>query len=274
MFMQVYTSEFRIYMIVWVSLTSCSRFYVSGLDQRLLCSCYGAIHKVHHAIFGQFLPPPPCHTSSHIPGPPPQVRHTSRIPIFRRPSTKNPDKSPLVQILSQLLTGFLSGGFCQEVFCLEGFIRGWLLSISVMSEYICYIRKLNITLNFMFHKCGKKSINVMSHALYPLPLSQTVTPSRTPSPLERDVLYGRPPTSSCFKGTGHNIATTNFCFKATGHNIAIVYKSDIFHTTNIIPTIGSVCKDKMCTGYCCNCSGRLCPPVVWCRNFHTHNTEA
>ena len=26
----------------------------------------------------------------------------------------------------------------------------------------------------------------------PLPLSQTVTPSRTPSPLERDVLYGRP----------------------------------------------------------------------------------
>jgi len=28
--------------------------------------------------------------------------------------------------------------------------------------------------------------------LDPLPLSQTVTPSRTPSPLERDVLYGRP----------------------------------------------------------------------------------
>jgi len=26
----------------------------------------------------------------------------------------------------------------------------------------------------------------------PLPLSQTVTPFRTPSPLERDVLYGRP----------------------------------------------------------------------------------
>ena len=35
--------------------------------------------------------------------------------------------------------------------------------------------------------------SVMSHALGPLPpLSQTVTPSRTPSPLERDVLYGRP----------------------------------------------------------------------------------
>ena len=36
-------------------------------------------------------------------------------------------------------------------------------------------------------------ISVTSHALNPLlPLSQTVTPSRTPSPLERDVLYGRP----------------------------------------------------------------------------------
>ena len=29
-------------------------------------------------------------------------------------------------------------------------------------------------------------------SLPPSPLSQTVTPSRTPSPLERDVLYGRP----------------------------------------------------------------------------------
>jgi len=28
--------------------------------------------------------------------------------------------------------------------------------------------------------------------LTPLPLSQTVTPSPTPDPLERDVLYGRP----------------------------------------------------------------------------------
>ena len=39
----------------------------------------------------------------------------------------------------------------------------------------------------------KKFISVTSHALYPLPLSQTVTPSWTPPPIERDVLYGRPP---------------------------------------------------------------------------------
>src|SRR6218665_2955883 len=31
-----------------------------------------------------------------------------------------------------------------------------------------------------------------SHALGPPPPSQTVTPSRTPFPLKRDVLYGRP----------------------------------------------------------------------------------
>jgi len=34
--------------------------------------------------------------------------------------------------------------------------------------------------------------------LDPLPLSQTVTISRTPSPLERDVLYGRPHSSSSY----------------------------------------------------------------------------
>src|SRR6218665_1411910 len=34
--------------------------------------------------------------------------------------------------------------------------------------------------------------SVTSQALDPLPLSQTDTPSWTPYPLERDVLYGRP----------------------------------------------------------------------------------
>ena len=44
----------------------------------------------------------------------------------------------------------------------------------------------------MFHMYDKKCKSVTSHAPDPLPMSQTVTPSRTPSPLERDVLYGRP----------------------------------------------------------------------------------
>ena len=38
----------------------------------------------------------------------------------------------------------------------------------------------------------KNVTNVTSHALGTLPLSQTVTLSRTPSLLERDVLYERP----------------------------------------------------------------------------------
>ena len=40
----------------------------------------------------------------------------------------------------------------------------------------------------------EKIESVMSHDLYPPPLSQTVTLSQTPSPppLERDILYGRP----------------------------------------------------------------------------------
>src|SRR6218665_1802598 len=84
----------------------------------------GAVHKVRHAIFGQFLPPSPCHTSSHIPGPLPRkyVTHLGP-PIFRRPSTKDPDNKPLVQILSQLFAGVfvrgvLSGGLLSGRFCL------------------------------------------------------------------------------------------------------------------------------------------------------------
>src|SRR6218665_4190150 len=72
----------------------------------------GAVHKVRHAIFGQVLPPSPCHTLSHIPGPP-KVRHASWTPpIFSRPSTRNPDK-----ILSQMFMGVLSGGLLFGRFC-------------------------------------------------------------------------------------------------------------------------------------------------------------
>src|SRR6218665_1723367 len=55
------------------------------------------------------------------------------------------------------------GDFCPEVlsfvFCLEYFVHG--------GFYICYNRKLYITLNFMFHIYDKKIISVMSHALDP-----------------------------------------------------------------------------------------------------------
>src|SRR6218665_2045520 len=100
----------------------------------------GAVHKVRHAIFGQFFPPPPVtlrHTSRDTPE---STSHISDPPIFRRPSTKNPEKSPLVQILSQLFARVFVRGFCQRVFCLEGFVRGGFCpflicqNISVTSE--------------------------------------------------------------------------------------------------------------------------------------------
>src|SRR6218665_3798959 len=43
-----------------------------------------------------------------------------------------------------------------------------------------------------FIRMIKEFISVTSHAS-PTPLSQTATHSRTPSPIERDVLYGRLP---------------------------------------------------------------------------------
>jgi len=44
----------------------------------------------------------------------------------------------------------------------------------------------------MFHMYDKKIISVTSHALDPLPLSQTVTPSRTPPPRTWRTLWTAP----------------------------------------------------------------------------------
>src|SRR6218665_595931 len=114
--------------------------------------------------FCPIFPPPP---APHPGPPPPEVRHTSRThpPIFRRPSTKNPDKSPLVQILSQVFAGAFVRRVLSEGLLSGRFCPGWFLSVPVLSEYICYNRKLNITLNFMFRMYDKKFVSVTSHAL-------------------------------------------------------------------------------------------------------------
>src|SRR6218665_1133439 len=109
-----------------------------------------------------------CHTSRDLP----KVRHTSRTPQFLVGLVqKSRTKVPCTNSIS-----IVREGFCPGVLSGLVFVRSPLLS-----QYICYNRKLNITLNFMFHMYDKICISVTSHTLPP-PLSQTVTPSRTPYP--------------------------------------------------------------------------------------------
>src|SRR6218665_3046025 len=142
----------------------------------------GAVHKVRHAIFGQFLPP---HTLSHIPGPPRKyVTHLGppRFLVGLVQKTRTNSVS--------IVRGVFVRGFCQGYFVWR-FCSGWFLSVPLLSEYICFSRKLNITLNFMFHMYDKKIYKCdVTCSLPPChKLSHILGP---PTPLERDVLYGRP----------------------------------------------------------------------------------
>src|SRR6218665_1452651 len=104
-----------------------------------------------------FTPRSPCHTSSHIPGPPESTSHISdpHSQFLEGLAQKSRTKPPCTNYVSIVREGFcpgvLSGDLLSGRFCL-----GWFLSVPVLSEYICYIRKLNITLNFMFRMYDKK----------------------------------------------------------------------------------------------------------------------
>src|SRR6218665_4211787 len=106
-------------------------------------------------FLAKFDPPSPvtlCHTSRN---PPKKYATHLGSPIFSRPSTKKPRQNACTNSLS-----IVRGGFCpgvlSEVFSLEGFVRGGFCSFPLLSEYICYNKKLNITLNFRFHINDKK----------------------------------------------------------------------------------------------------------------------
>src|SRR6218665_1436915 len=68
-------------------------------------------------FLANFYPPLPCHTLSHIPGPPKSASHISDPPgFFSRPSRKNPYKSPLYKFSLNYSRGFCPGGFVRASF--------------------------------------------------------------------------------------------------------------------------------------------------------------
>src|SRR6218665_3762457 len=88
-----------------------------------------------------FDSPSPCHTCSHIPGPPRKyVTHLGLPPpIFSRPSTKIPDKSPLYKFYLNCSQRFLSGGF----------YPGWFLSVP--PSVTIHLLQQKVKHHFKFH---------------------------------------------------------------------------------------------------------------------------
>ena len=100
-------------------------------------------------------------------------------PHFSRPSTKILYKFYLNCSRRFLYGEVLSGGPLSGRFC-----PGWFLSVPLSATI--HLLQQKVKHHFKFHVSydmyDKKFISVTSHVLDPLPLSQTVTLSRTPSP--------------------------------------------------------------------------------------------
>src|SRR6218665_3707607 len=126
----------------------------NGIGQILKISILGPSIKYVTLFFANFDPLPLSHFVTY-PGTPQKVRHTTHTPTFSRPSTKNPDKSAVYKFSLNCSRGLLSGGFSRRVFSLGGFVRGGFCPFPLLSEYICYNRKLKVTLNFPFHMYDK-----------------------------------------------------------------------------------------------------------------------
>ena len=108
---------------------------------------------------------------------------------------------------SGVCLGFLSGRFCS----------GWILSVPPSVRIHPLQQKAKHHFQFRFHMYEINLKRLMSHTLGPPP---PVTSSRTPCPLERDVLCGRPQncppklnlnSSSRQGGAASKTYHSNFC---------------------------------------------------------------
>src|SRR6218665_2714 len=112
------------------TLTLLSPSVTSSLKFANRSIAIGAVHKVRHAIFGQFCPPSSV-TLFHTSRDPQSMSYISPPPLFSRPSTKIPDKSPLYKFSLNCSWGFCPGGFERgsEGLLSERFCPWWFLSI-------------------------------------------------------------------------------------------------------------------------------------------------
>ena len=114
--------------------------------------------------------------------------------------------------------GFLSRGFYWSL--LSGrFYSGWFLSVPLLSEYISYNRKLNITFTFRFHMYEKEFEKCDVTCSW---ISSPVINCHTfsdPLPLERDVglLYGRPLSNKTKPNHLHSIMLAKAESNASKH---------------------------------------------------------
>ena len=82
-------------------------------DERILCNVEierGPSIKYVTLFLANFYPLPLSHFVTNPGTPPESTSHISDPPIFSRPSTKTPDKSPLYKFSLNCSRGFLSGG--------------------------------------------------------------------------------------------------------------------------------------------------------------------
>src|SRR6218665_3784849 len=87
--------------------------------------------------------------------------------------------------------GFLSGGFVRGFFVWKVLFGLVFVRPPLLSEYISYNRRLNITFNFRFHMYEKNLKSVRSHALGPPPLCHKLSHLLGP-PSSVMYFYGRP----------------------------------------------------------------------------------